>query len=66
MDLWRVLEVLGGFACIAGGILNKEFAPIGWVTRLIWGQHKRLPPWVADPFYLLLGAFFIYLGLTGK
>ena len=60
MDGWRILEVLGGWRCIAGAIFNKEFAPIGWVVRLLWGKGVKLPNWLADPFYLLLDAFFIY------
>jgi hypothetical protein len=50
------------------GLLAREFAPIGWTTKLIWGGEKdaRIPRWIAGSFYVVLGVFSVYLGLTGK
>ena len=51
-----------------GGLLQKEFTPIGLTTWLIWGTGKdaRIPRWIAATFYVLLGLTMLYFGLTGK
>ena len=68
MTFWRTIELLIGFGCILMGLLAKEFTPIGWTTKLIWGGEKcaRIPRWIAGSFYVVLGFFSVYLGLTGK
>jgi hypothetical protein len=68
VSFWRIVEILMGFGCIALGIFNREFKPIGWTTWLVWGtgDDARIPRWIAGPFYVLLGVFALYMGFSGK
>ncbi len=68
MSFERIVELVLGFGGLALGILVKEFKPVGWTTRLVWGKNEnaRIPRWIASSFYVVAGAFFLYLGFTGK
>jgi hypothetical protein len=68
MGFWRIAEIILGVVVILYGLLGlslKEYPPLGWTTKLIWGE-KNIPAWVASPFYFLLGLLLLYWGLTGK
>jgi hypothetical protein len=62
------VEIIVGGGAVLGGLLQKEFTPIGLTTWLIWGTGKdaRIPRWIAATFYVLLGLTMLYFGLTGK
>ena len=65
---WRIVEILMGLFCIGMGLFNKEFAPIGWTTMLIWGRARdaRIPRWIGGTFYGALGLALLYAGSSGK
>jgi len=68
VPFWRVVQLVGALVCVTSGLFSKEFKPIGWTTRLIWGkdENTRIPRWVAGPFYVVGGLLLLYFGLTGK
>ncbi len=68
MGFWRIAEIVlgvGGILYALLGFLLKEYRPLGWTTKLMWGE-KNIPAWVASPFYFLLGLLLLYWGLAGK
>jgi hypothetical protein len=54
-----IFDVVGGIACIALGIFNPEFRPIGFVSAAIYGKDGRIPRWVGAAFYVCIGLFLI-------
>jgi hypothetical protein len=68
MGFWRIAEIILGIVVILyalSGLYLKEYPPLGWTTKLIWGE-KNIPAWIASPFYFLLGLVLLYLGFTRK
>jgi hypothetical protein len=68
MGFWRVADIILGFGGIAYALMGfflKKYPPLGWTTKLFWGE-KEIPAWVASPFYFLLGLLLIYWGFSGK
>lgn len=65
MDIWHILKIAAGISGILVGIFVKEFRPIGWTTRLIWGgsENARIPRPIAAAFYLILGIVVLFWGL---
>jgi hypothetical protein len=59
-----IFDVVGGISCIALGIFNPEFRPIGFVSAAIYRKDGRIPRWVGTTFYVCVGLFLIFLGFN--
>jgi hypothetical protein len=68
MGFRHIADIIFGFGSVlygVSGFFMKEYPTLGWTTKLVW-REKKIPAWIAGPFYFLLGLLLLYWGFTGK